>query len=322
MTINATFHGFVETTTDALLLFEACRRGILPKTSRRLQESERGAIKSGTVFIFDEKESGKSFKQNVHTIMPYIYSYLLSTGIKRWTDGLVWSPSRILGNFLLYRELGGRDSLNDNSSSRSSSYGSAEQQYNQPMLHHNHYAPMHEQQSYLQRTKHSQSSDPYYEERGAEETFKLDRERERTLVGSLTDTHKYKKDGLIKKTLSIQLNGYTQHMISYYSKEDVLRYKLSTPTSIPAIYNLQISSGLLLKQGFRVPPSVECADIVMKRPSLSPSSRSTSTVLSSSASYSNKLKRMYSAGNMNPSYQTYDQRPYYEHESAIQELCK
>lgn len=58
MPINATFHGFVETTTDALLLFEACHQGVLPKISRRLQERERGSIKSGTVFIFDEKESG------------------------------------------------------------------------------------------------------------------------------------------------------------------------------------------------------------------------------------------------------------------------
>jgi hypothetical protein len=27
------------------------------------------------------------------------------TGIKRWTDGLSWSPSRTLDNFLVYREL-------------------------------------------------------------------------------------------------------------------------------------------------------------------------------------------------------------------------
>lgn len=61
MPINATFHGFVETTTDSLLLFEACRRGVLPKISRRLQERERGSVKSGTVFVFDEKESGNYY---------------------------------------------------------------------------------------------------------------------------------------------------------------------------------------------------------------------------------------------------------------------
>lgn len=40
-------------------------------------------IRPGSVYVFDELESG----------------------IKRWTDGKVWSPSRILGNFLVYREL-------------------------------------------------------------------------------------------------------------------------------------------------------------------------------------------------------------------------
>lgn len=58
-TLNETFYGFVETTTDTLLIFEACRRGILPKINRRLQERERGAVRSGTVFVFDERESGR-----------------------------------------------------------------------------------------------------------------------------------------------------------------------------------------------------------------------------------------------------------------------
>ncbi|KAF9921672.1 hypothetical protein FBU30_008279 [Linnemannia zychae] len=40
-------------------------------------------ITPGSVFVFDEQESG----------------------IYRWTDGKIWSPSRICGNFLVYREL-------------------------------------------------------------------------------------------------------------------------------------------------------------------------------------------------------------------------
>lgn len=51
----------------------------MPKVTRRLREEERGLIRSGQVFVFDEQESG----------------------IKRWTDGLLWSPSRILWNFLV-----------------------------------------------------------------------------------------------------------------------------------------------------------------------------------------------------------------------------
>jgi len=59
MSVTETFHGYIETTQDSLLVFEACRRNILPKVSRRLQERERRMARSGSVFVFDEKDSGK-----------------------------------------------------------------------------------------------------------------------------------------------------------------------------------------------------------------------------------------------------------------------
>ena len=78
-----TFYGMADTAADALRIFEMCRQGRLGRVRRRLHERERKLIRSGSVFVFDEQESG----------------------IKRWTDGRLWSPSRILGNFLIYREL-------------------------------------------------------------------------------------------------------------------------------------------------------------------------------------------------------------------------
>ncbi|KAJ1886490.1 Gluconate transport-inducing protein, partial [Coemansia sp. IMI 209127] len=78
-----TYHGYVETTDDALRIFEACRRGILMRRNRRLCESERTGISSGSLFVWDESESG----------------------IRRWTDGKKWSPSRVNGCFLVYTEL-------------------------------------------------------------------------------------------------------------------------------------------------------------------------------------------------------------------------
>ncbi|KAJ1901397.1 Gluconate transport-inducing protein [Kickxella alabastrina] len=78
-----TYTGFVDTSEDALLIFEACRLGILKCRNRRLAESERKHIKSGWIFIWDETESH----------------------IKRWTDGKRWSPSRVNGCFLIYTEL-------------------------------------------------------------------------------------------------------------------------------------------------------------------------------------------------------------------------
>lgn len=82
--LHPTFEGLVAPTFDSLLLFEACLSGQLDHVPRRPQERERQAlIKSSCVFIYEEHVSG----------------------IKRWTDGIFWSPSRILGNFLVYREL-------------------------------------------------------------------------------------------------------------------------------------------------------------------------------------------------------------------------
>jgi len=79
-----TWYGFVHTTHDALLVLEACLQGKLHHIPRRPHDRERGnIISSGNVFIYEENASG----------------------IKRWTDGVTWSPSRIMGNFLVYREL-------------------------------------------------------------------------------------------------------------------------------------------------------------------------------------------------------------------------
>jgi hypothetical protein len=58
MPFTKTFHGFIENTTDTLLIIEACRNGILPTVNRRLIERERTAIDSGTIIVFDESESG------------------------------------------------------------------------------------------------------------------------------------------------------------------------------------------------------------------------------------------------------------------------
>ncbi|KAF8537392.1 hypothetical protein BDD12DRAFT_806943 [Trichophaea hybrida] len=45
-----TYHGHVRTPADAIVLFEACRLGLLPRVQRRLSEKERQNIKSGSVF--------------------------------------------------------------------------------------------------------------------------------------------------------------------------------------------------------------------------------------------------------------------------------
>lgn len=140
--------GWIETTGDALLILEAARRGLIPRVTRRLVDSERKMITSGSVFVFDEDESG----------------------IKRWTDGFFWSPSRILGNFLLYRE----------TDKRGSSHRSGKDT----------------ESLELDGTKEDGSLSRPKSDPGS---HGVDKHRERTLMGSLTNSYKFKPDGLMKK---------------------------------------------------------------------------------------------------------------------------
>ncbi|KAF9220621.1 hypothetical protein BS17DRAFT_848460 [Gyrodon lividus] len=207
--------GWIETTGDALLILEAARRGLIPRVTRRLVDSERKMITSGSVFVFDEDESG----------------------IKRWTDGFFWSPSRILGNFLLYRETDKRgaghrgarpdpaDSINEHS------------QYNVDGA----------------RLDGQSLSRP----KGEASSLGVDRHRERVLVGSLTNSYKFKSDGLMKKTFSLSIGGVSQHLISYYKIEDVEQGRLRSPSSLPELASLDISPEYLDKTHFRNPPKVE-----------------------------------------------------------------
>ncbi|KAJ2157831.1 Gluconate transport-inducing protein [Coemansia sp. RSA 552] len=84
--MTETYHGFVDTAHDALLLFEASASGLLPRVQHRFGDRERQTIRSGAVYVWDEEE----------------------TGMRRWTDGRTWSPSRVHGCFLIYYELEGR----------------------------------------------------------------------------------------------------------------------------------------------------------------------------------------------------------------------
>ncbi|KAF3934369.1 hypothetical protein ABW19_dt0208346 [Dactylella cylindrospora] len=81
-----TYHGQVRSPMDAIILFEACRLGLLPRVQRRLSDKERQSIKSGSIFVWDEREAG----------------------MRRWTDGKSWSASRVSGSFLCYREMEGK----------------------------------------------------------------------------------------------------------------------------------------------------------------------------------------------------------------------
>ncbi|KAH9928532.1 Gti1/Pac2 family-domain-containing protein [Epithele typhae] len=70
---------------DAHMVFEAVRQGRLKPVSRRLNEMERTRyITSGSLFVWEESDD--------------------EMGLKRWTDGRVWSQSRMREPYLFYDE--------------------------------------------------------------------------------------------------------------------------------------------------------------------------------------------------------------------------
>jgi len=152
--------GWIETTGDALLILEAARRGMIPRVTRRLVDSERKMITSGSVFVFDEDESG----------------------IKRWTDGFFWSPSRILGNFLLYRETEKRGAGHRGPRSDAPEQGDQS-------------GGVDASGSGGGKLEGQTLSRP----RGETTRLGIDRQRERSLVGSLTNSYKFKTGGMMKK---------------------------------------------------------------------------------------------------------------------------
>ena len=220
--------GWIETTGDALLILEAARRGLIPRVTRRLVDTERKMITSGSVFVFDEDESG----------------------IKRWTDGFYWSPSRILGNFLLYRETDKRSTVHRGPKSDA------------PSSDPNATDGAKVEGSSLSRPKTDSGH------------VGVDKQLERNLLGSLTNSYKFKADGLMKKvrlhpaslecsidfspqTFSLTIGGVAQHLISYYKIEDITNGRLRSPSSLPELASLDISPEYLDKGHFRNPPKVE-----------------------------------------------------------------
>ncbi|KAI0086855.1 Gti1/Pac2 family-domain-containing protein [Irpex rosettiformis] len=206
--------GWIETTGDALLILEAARRGLIPRVTRRLVDSERKMITSGSVFVFDEDESG----------------------IKRWTDGFFWSPSRILGNFLLYRE----------TEKRGAGHRTARTERE----------PVNDQYEAVGGVK-TESGQSLSRPKSETTRLGIDRQRERSLVGSLTNSYKFKPGGMMKKTFSLTIGGVAQHLISYYKVEDVEQGRLRSPSTLPELASLDISPEYLDKTHFRNPPKVE-----------------------------------------------------------------
>jgi hypothetical protein len=222
-----TFTGFVQNSMDGLILFEACLSGKLHHVPRRPHDRERSQlIKSGNIFIYEENASG----------------------IKRWTDGVAWSPSRILGNFLIYRELDKPFPPGEKKRAikrkRSSLPGvdgfQRENSDNQESVE-------------MPRPITPPEPPANPEIKSGLPSSEQDKELERSLIGSLVDSYGFRADGLVKKTMSISVNGISHHMVSYYKVDDVKHNALARPLQDPRLQHISVRPELYLKQNFRAP---------------------------------------------------------------------
>lgn len=206
--LQPTWNGFLASTWDALILLEEVLSGRLHHVSRRPHEKERtDLIRSGSVFVYNEETSG----------------------IKRWTDGNHWSPSRIQNNYLIYREM------------------------DKPFTPGEKKRALKKKDASSRARAHANGSSPGIPEVSANEeaNYGMTEEDLRNFVGSLTDSYCFKAGGLMKKTISIQCKGVQHHIVSYYSIEDAKHRVLPTPSEI--YQGLVPRRDLLQNQSFRFP---------------------------------------------------------------------
>ncbi|KAJ2351180.1 Global transcription regulator sge1 [Coemansia sp. RSA 2618] len=206
----------VMSTRDALTIFEACRRGILPRIVRRLTESERQQINEGTVVVFDEKQAN----------------------MKRWTDGRQWTPSRILGNFLVYRELDRKVPPNYEGAAEISRLT----QSDPPPQQHQH------SQQYMQ---HNAVTDGVHSSNKGLFFCKRHGLIKRTISLSVPDN----EDEFLTQTEWRPPRVHQQHLIAYFRAETAAL--LPTPDDMEELQGLRLPLPILRIQRFRRPLKIE-----------------------------------------------------------------
>lgn len=216
--------GYIGTTKEAIALINACLTQNLAPVNFRTNENERHEIIcSGNIFVFIDRPNN----------------------IQRWRDSLDWSPSRILGNFLLYRQVikGGRKNL--------------EQKH-------------HEQTLFARGFRSCQSSAPQNLLQGCSSTdldelpftfispYETRVTCARALCASLMNKPDFIPNGLFKKTISIPVGPDKYRIVAYYTVNDVLFGRLVPVSQLLPSDNKKIFHPELLKHHFKLPLAKEC----------------------------------------------------------------
>lgn len=223
-----TWQGFLDTTKDAMTVVEAALQGRLNHISRRPHDKERAEmLTSGTVLVYEENASG----------------------IKRWTDAVHWSPSRVMNNCLIYRQLvralkpeEKKSALNPSCGTKRKRKESAGPTMTKTGDNLNNDEDEYENPSFDGTlVGDADAANKVY----ANFAQNLTPDQQRRFCGSLIDSYEFKEGGLMKKTISVKYQGTHHHVISYYSLEDVVSGKLKRPSQDPKLTDIQPRPELL-----------------------------------------------------------------------------
>ncbi|KAF2258658.1 hypothetical protein CC78DRAFT_586824 [Lojkania enalia] len=227
-----TWNGFLDTTKDAMTIVEAALQGRLSHISRRPHDKERAEmLTSGTVIVYEENASG----------------------IKRWTDAVHWSPSRVMNNCLIYRQLiralkpeEKKAALNPSCGGKRKRKESASPSITNTGENINHVEDEYENSTFESGVpgEMTPATDPLGKVY-ANFAQTLTPDQQRRFCGSLIDSYEFKDGGLMKKTISVKYQGTHHHVISYYSLEDVVNGKLKRPFEDPKLADIQPRPELL-----------------------------------------------------------------------------
>lgn len=221
--LKPTYYGYIGNTEDAILVIQAVLNKQLEPVTRRLDPKERSeVIILGNVFAFIEQ----------------------SSNIKRWTDGKRWSASRILGRFLMYRELDDSNPY-DNQSRGKRKKPSGTRSYSDSNYLSSSYDAINSNMSEVEASEALANLNGRQEGAASSSSRPL----QRTLRQG-TDTMDYRSgyiacpakhdSHLIKKTISFMVEVKDEHgpsawrnvhLISYFSPMDVVSHTLVRPTA-------------------------------------------------------------------------------------------
>jgi hypothetical protein len=230
-----TWQGFLDTTKDAMTVIEAALQGRLNHISRRPHDKERAEmLTSGTVLVYEENASG----------------------IKRWTDAVHWSPSRVMNNCLIYRQLVRALKPEEKKMALNPSCGTKRKRKESTA-----HAVIKNGDREIQVLSDDEYDCPSFDGApigDAESANKvyanyaqsLTPDQQRRFCGSLIDSYEFKEGGLMKKTISVKYQGTHHHVISYYSLEDVVSGKLKRPFQDSKLAHIHPRPELL--QGWKV----------------------------------------------------------------------